>query len=179
MKSWKTTIGGLLSGGGLLFAQFFPQYASAGNFVAAFGSLILGMAARDNNVTSEQACAGCANQPGEDKRQGKLLCVVGLCGLMAFAGCTNPRAPAFYALSDVKTVVDKAERHYGREVALGRVSESKQKDVDEKIVKFHAAFKSAVIAARADYTTPASPDLQRLADSLVSLIYTFASEPSP
>lgn len=57
MTSWKTTLGGLLSGGGLIFAQFFPEWSRWGMFAAALGSVLLGIAARDNGVTSEQSGA--------------------------------------------------------------------------------------------------------------------------
>lgn len=57
MTSWKTTFGGLLSAGGLLFAQFFPEWSRWGMFAAALGSALLGLAARDNDVTSQQSGA--------------------------------------------------------------------------------------------------------------------------
>lgn len=57
-KSWKTTFGGLLIGAGQLSPQVLPpswQWASAA--LTGIGGLILGAAARDNNVSSEQAGA--------------------------------------------------------------------------------------------------------------------------
>jgi hypothetical protein len=57
LTSWKTSLGGFLSGAGLLFASQFPEYAKYGSFAAALGTLLLGFSARDQNVTSEQAGA--------------------------------------------------------------------------------------------------------------------------
>ena len=56
--SWKTTVGGLLSGVGTLFAGLFPQWANWGHLAAGAGTVIIGLSARDNGVTSEQAGAG-------------------------------------------------------------------------------------------------------------------------
>lgn len=63
MKSWKTTLGGLLSGlGGLLL--LLPETNSsatllrhAGALLLALGTSITGLAARDNNKTSEDVGA--------------------------------------------------------------------------------------------------------------------------
>ena len=89
------------------------------------------------------------------------------------------RAKAYQSLDSIRIVVDRAEKVYGRQCQLGKVSAADQAKVDERIVQFHAAFLFAVDAASADYSTPASPDLTRLAESLVALIYTFAPEPAP
>ncbi|HMP84455.1 MAG TPA: hypothetical protein PKA41_17300, partial [Verrucomicrobiota bacterium] len=98
--------------------------------------------------------------------------------LFLTTGCANtntePRAVAYLTLADVKTAVDKAERFYGDEVAAGRVTEKQQASIDAKIVDFHAAFLVAVRAARADYTSASSPDLDALATSLINLIYQLA-----
>jgi hypothetical protein len=55
MKSWKTTVCGVLAlvGGGL--TQFYPEYAKLGGFLMFIGSGLGLLFARDNNVTSEQA----------------------------------------------------------------------------------------------------------------------------
>jgi len=56
MKSWKTTLGGIL--GAIGFAmKHIPAAAPYSDAVAALGLLLVGSAARDNNVTSEQAGA--------------------------------------------------------------------------------------------------------------------------
>lgn len=56
MKSWKTTVGGLLILGGQLSATALPahlQWISAA--LTGIGGLILGASARDNKVSTEQA----------------------------------------------------------------------------------------------------------------------------
>jgi len=64
MKSWKTSLGGVLAGLSLLLGQASTVFDSDPNtnpsfteVVAAFGMLGLGLAARDNNVSSESAGA--------------------------------------------------------------------------------------------------------------------------
>ena len=60
MKSWKTTVFGILgAGGAYLMTVNDPAWMqNVGGILAAVGTAGLGMAARDNNVTSEQAKAG-------------------------------------------------------------------------------------------------------------------------
>lgn len=124
-------------------------------------------------------------RPATRKTPHALLCLFafGLAGSALFAGCaTNPRAVAWHTLDDLRTVVDAAERAYGDAWAAGRVTAAQEKSTDQAIEQFHAAFAVAVEAARLDYAAPAPPDLQRLADSLVKLIYSFATPippPSP
>ena len=56
MKSWKTTLGGILAGiGGLLQLSPEPRLHAFGVVACSIGTFIIGGAARDNNVTSEQA----------------------------------------------------------------------------------------------------------------------------
>ena len=56
MKSWKTTLGGLLAATGLALKHApEPAVASWSDFATGLGIAILGMAARDNGVSSEDA----------------------------------------------------------------------------------------------------------------------------
>lgn len=106
--------------------------------------------------------------------------LVAVLSALPFVGCQSPPpAVAYRSLDAIRVVVDRAENVYGRECAAGRVTAADQKTIDQRIVEFHAAFLVAARAARSDYSTPASSDLDRLADSLVKLIYTFAKEPAP
>jgi hypothetical protein len=129
------------------------------------------------------ARAGDAPKSNEPEKPASKLPMILLLGSLAvfFAGCavTSPKAKAYLALKDTQTLVASAERAYGDAVVAGRVSAADQVKCDDAITKFHAAFKTAVRAARHDYTAPTPPDLQRLADSLVALISTFAKEPAP
>jgi hypothetical protein len=100
--------------------------------------------------------------------------------LLFTTGCqSTPEATAYNTLASIRVAVDAAEKVYSREVAAGRVTAAQQESADEKIVQFHAAYLVAVRAARTNYTTLATPDLQRLADALINLIYTFTNEPAP
>jgi len=62
MKSWKTTLGGILGAVGLAMRHD-PRLAPYSDTVTAIGVLLVGSSARDNNVTSEQAGA----KPAENK----------------------------------------------------------------------------------------------------------------
>jgi hypothetical protein len=57
-KSWRTTIGGIVSLiGGFIPLVPFPGSAIVGPIVIGIGGLITGSQARDNGVTSEEAGA--------------------------------------------------------------------------------------------------------------------------
>lgn len=62
MKSWKTTVGGLLAAIGVLMRKD-PNFAGYADLVEAIGVFLLGAAARDNKVSSEQAGAGITPPP--------------------------------------------------------------------------------------------------------------------
>ena len=56
MKSWKTTLGGVLLALAPVSKQVLPPaYHWVSEAFLALGGLIVGVAARDNGVTSEQA----------------------------------------------------------------------------------------------------------------------------
>ena len=58
MKSWKTTVGGLLAAlGAPLAASSDETTKQIGVVLAALGAIILGLSARDNTVTSEESGA--------------------------------------------------------------------------------------------------------------------------
>lgn len=113
-----------------------------------------------------------------------LLGTVMIGGVLLFTpGCVTdaasrptPQAVAYFTLADTRALVDAAERAYGRAVAAGRVTPDQERDVDEKIIRFHASYKLAVRAARTNYSTLTPPDVQKLADALVATIYTFAQK---
>lgn len=56
MKSWKTTLAGALGALGIYFAtNSTGTLKVVGEILSGAGTFLLGMWARDNNVTSEQA----------------------------------------------------------------------------------------------------------------------------
>ena len=64
MKSWKTTVGGLFLGLGLIFSQLGTLFDDDPNtnpnwelVAAGGGAIVAGVAARDNGVSSEDAGA--------------------------------------------------------------------------------------------------------------------------
>ena len=59
MKSWKTSVGGLISAVGVWLKSLeSPAWAhSIGDLLMAFGVVVIGITARDNNVTSEDVGA--------------------------------------------------------------------------------------------------------------------------
>lgn len=58
MKSWKTTLGGILLGVGTpMSAAGEGIYKTIGVALATLGGILVGVAARDNNVSSEDAGA--------------------------------------------------------------------------------------------------------------------------
>ena len=56
MKSWKTSLGGILAAVGIALRDN-PKTASYAPIVEGLGVFLLGMSARDNKVSSEQAGA--------------------------------------------------------------------------------------------------------------------------
>ena len=57
-KSWKTTVGGVLVAAGQFAPQILPpSWSWLAGTLTGIGGLILGLAARDNGVTSEEAGA--------------------------------------------------------------------------------------------------------------------------
>lgn len=56
MKSWRTTLGGILAAVGQFTTPVLPPaYSWVGPALAGIGVLIMGSAARDNKVSTEQA----------------------------------------------------------------------------------------------------------------------------
>lgn len=59
MKSWKTTLGGILAATGQIATVALPlDLQWIGHALTGIGALILGASARDNKVSTEQARLG-------------------------------------------------------------------------------------------------------------------------
>ena len=56
-SSWKTSLGGILAAIGIALRDN-PKTAAYASLVEAIGIVLIGMSARDNQVSSEQAGAG-------------------------------------------------------------------------------------------------------------------------
>lgn len=110
-----------------------------------------------------------------------VACLLIATATLFFAGCAShdPQTVAWHTLNDTRIMVDGAERAYGDAVALGRVTPEKQRDADAGIIKFHAAFKLAVVAARANWNAMTPDDVQRQADALIKLLLAFSKPPDP
>ena len=87
-SSWKTTLAGLLTGGGILFAQQFPQWSKWGLFASGVGAILTGLFARDNDKTSEDVGAGPTSIPARPR---SMLAPVLAAGLLPalLTGCTT------------------------------------------------------------------------------------------
>ena len=57
MKSWKTSLGGILAAIGIVLRDN-PKTAVYASLVEGVGIVLIGMSARDNKVSSEQVGAG-------------------------------------------------------------------------------------------------------------------------
>jgi len=90
MKSWKTSLCGVLALIGALIPQFYPAQSRHGAFLAAFAVGLGLIFARDNDKSSEDVGA---------KPAGKIIPVLFLGGLLAFSltGCS------FVRVSDPQT----------------------------------------------------------------------------
>src|ERR1035441_8720490 len=114
-SSWKTTVFGLMSAIGASVAMLdgLPHWLSLSAKVAAAAGIAgLGLAARDNNVTSEQAGAKSTAAP---IRPGfvALFLALALAGI-AFNGCTStPSRIAYNTVSAPAVAVDAAMTAWG------------------------------------------------------------------
>lgn len=88
MKSWKTTAAGVVAIAAQFVAFRWPEYAPLAAKVTALMAGLGLMAARDNNVTSEQAGAGPAKAGTTNPGLPPYLKVITLgLGLCLFSGC--------------------------------------------------------------------------------------------
>lgn len=167
MKSWKTTLCGVLAlvGGGL--TQFYPEYAKLGGFLAFIGSGAGLLFARDNNVTSEQVGA---NKPASGNiAAGPSLWL--LCGFLAFgvSGCAlfKGATPAKQAVnvSDVsKVTVEAALSAWDAYIVAHHPPLSQQREVKRAWENYRAAqiliLDAALVMKEAETAGTTTPEQQ-------------------
>ena len=88
-SSWKTTLAGLLTGGGILFAQQFPQWSKWGLFASGVGAILTGLCARDNDKTSEDVGASPTAIPARPRSMLAPLLAAVLLPAVLLTGCTT------------------------------------------------------------------------------------------
>ena len=176
MKSWKTTIGGLLSGCGLAFAQFFPEHSKFGMFAAAIGSVLLGLAARDNNVTSEQAGAGRPTQPGKIT---SLLFTLGIVALIGYGCASGPQRVAFNTLYSVEQSTTSAVDVYDSLVISGAVPTNDVPRVSRAFNLWQKSFTVALDAVQFNTNAIAPPNLVVESQDLINLINKISKGKAP
>jgi hypothetical protein len=169
MNSWKTTLFGLMAiiGGGIVAAfelkpallTGFPTWLPGLGFIfSTIGSGGIGLAARDNNRTSEQVGAGPNATPGVTRGMVSLLIVMvmlsGFCaGLSLVSGCgMTPQQASYRAAGVTVTTVDAAMTAWGDYVKQFHPPASQEMQVKAAFEKYQAVM-LAVIDANTLYVT--------------------------
>lgn len=178
MKSWKTTLFGLMAGigGGItgaylvkpdLLAHFPAWLPGLGVLLTSIGTTCLGLAARDNNVTSEQAGAA-PSQPGPSRSAGTVAALL-LAGALllplslGFSGCqATPARVAYNTASAPALTVDAAMRAWGDYVAQFHPPARTELAVKAAFENYQHAELLAIDAAQAYAELSASGSTNRL-----------------
>ena len=98
-----------------------------------------------------------------------LSLIFALCPAMT---CRQGKAGAYQTLKAVQIAVDGAMQTYGTAVVTGKVSLSKQAEIDGIHLKYRAAFRLAVEAARSDLSKLPPEAVTQWADELILIIST-------
>jgi hypothetical protein len=158
--SWKTTLFGLMAGIGAailggyelkpeLLAGFPKWLPGIALLMSSIGTACVGLAARDNNVTSEQAGAG--GTAGPSRLVPLVLMLVMLSGLCAgvslVGGCgTTPQKAAYATASTTAVTVDAAMAAWGDYVHQFHPPASQEAVVKAAFDKYKAAMLALVDA---------------------------------
>lgn len=114
------------------------------------------------------------DEPTVSKSVLPLLLIGALCfSPVVTTGCktpTNVATISYRTLADTQIVVDKAMRVYGKLCAQGKVSVSRQSEIDSAHAQYRIAFRIAVVSAATDYTNLTPDTVQTLANDLLALI---------
>lgn len=174
--SWKTTSAGLLAiAGGIVRLAFAIKSGNVSEeaVMTTITTIVTGiglLVARDNNVTSEQVNAG-KHEPTVTKSTLPLLLIGAMCiSPLAVTSCktTPPAVITYRALADTQIIVDRAMRTYGRLCAEGKVSVSKQAQIDAAHAQYRIAFRIAITGLTTKDLTPDTVHI--LANDLLKLI---------
>lgn len=160
--SWKTTLFGLMAGigSGIVGAYVidpkalasFPHWLPGlGVLLSSIGLSSLGLAARDNNKSSEQVGAGGSTLPIAPRKVLPLL-LVGLLGLgsvVSFTGCqSTPARIAYNTVSAPAITVNAAMTAWGDYVAQWHPPVAQELQVKAAFEKYQAAELAAISAAK-------------------------------
>jgi|GEM_PF-1378119 len=160
MKSWKTTLFGLLAaaGGAILGAYElkpellagFPKWLPGiGLLASCIGTACVGLAARDNNVTSEQA--GAAPVPSTGTLRSVVLpaiLAIGLAGVIV--GCAGtPARIAYNTVAAPAITVDQAMKAWGDYVGQFHPPVATELKVKAAFERYQATELLAIDAAKA------------------------------
>ena len=167
--SWKTTLFGLLAGigSGIVGAYVidpkalasFPHWLPGlGVLLSSIGLSSLGLAARDNNKSSEQVGAGGSTPPIEPRKIFSalpflsVLLLIGLLGfgsVVGFTGCqSTPARIAYNTVSAPAITVNAAMTAWGDYVALWHPPVAQELQVKAGFEKYQAAELAAISAAK-------------------------------
>jgi len=112
-----------------------------------------------------------------------LLALAMLAAPISFTGCTTTDATReviiYYSFKDTQTVVHRAYDVFAERVVLGKVSASKQKDVEDAYVNYQDLFRTAFAAAQLDLSKPTPDELRKLAEAAAKDGLSIATYGSP
>lgn len=157
--SWKTTLFGLMAaiGGGILGAYIlkpellagFPTWLPGlGVLMSSIGTACLGVAARDNNKTSEQVGAGGQSQVSTKVLLFFLLGSLAV-GTVVLQGCqAPPQRMAFNAVKAPAVTADQAMTLWGDYVHQFHPPASQERQVLDTYRKYKVAELAAIDAAQ-------------------------------
>lgn len=184
MKSWKTTLGGLL--GALSIAmKHVDSLAAYADLVGMLGIVILGANARDNKVTSEAAGAKSVSVDG---LQHVPMLLIGFLALsMMGSGCSSPKQAAYRATGSVVITVDAAMSGWGDYVRAGLAKPQEEAKVKAAYEHYQATIRlvrsltESFVNNAGDKVTldMAFTAVDHAKNDLIDLIQSFRQTPKP
>lgn len=167
--SWKTTLCGILGAlcvGLSQIHELAPLWVKICALLGATFPNVGLLFARDNRVTSEQACS-------KEKRKlaGVILPVLLVCGLLSFAGCAGtPQQTAVKTLGTIQTTTIGAYDGYLAGIVAGTVKTNDLPDISKKFNLFQASFLVALDGVQYNTNAIAPENLQVISTDLLNLL---------